>query len=83
MDSIKTKTKIYLLIFSIAMSLVTLVFLKSTMDAPTARSSMTPEQQLAALEKSQSKSPAMARFLKQEQDKQSDEQQAADDMSSK
>ncbi len=81
MDSLKNKTKIYLIVFSLAMSLVALVFLKSTMDAPATKPSMTPEQQLAALQRSAPKSPGMDRFMKRELDKQSDERQAAEDMS--
>jgi hypothetical protein len=81
MDSPKNKTKIYLIVFSLAMSLVTLAFLKSTMDAPATKLSMTPEQQLAALQRSAPKSAGMDRFMKRELDKQSDERQAADDMS--
>lgn len=81
MDSSKNKTKIYLVVFSLAMSTVTFLFFKFSLDAPSEKGKMTPEHQLAALQRSAPKSSEMDRFMKRELDKQSDERQAAEDMS--
>lgn len=78
-ESAKTRTKIYLIVLSVVMSIVMAACLKSSMDAPAAKSNLTPDQQLAALERSAPKSPEMAKFLQHERDKREGEQQAGED----
>lgn len=79
MESVKAKTKIYLLAITIIMSIIEIAFLGVGRSKPVAKasSSMTAVQKLDALEKVAPESSDMAKFLKNEKAAQEANQEAA------
>ena len=83
MDDMKNKTKVYLLIFSLMMSLMGIAFMRSTQGGSTsAHKSMTPAQELSALDKGAT-SPEMHKFLQHQQAGQEANDNAYRDLSGK
>lgn len=82
MDSMKNKTKVYLLIFSLIMSLMGVAFFRSTQGSTKAHKSMTPAQELSALDKGAT-SPEMHKFLQHQQAGQEANDEAYRDLSGK
>jgi hypothetical protein len=83
MDSVKTKTKIYMIVISLITSLLLGIgMLRSTQSGPTSgHKAMTATQEIEGLEKSAPKSPEMARFLKHEKAVRDADQEATGDLS--
>ncbi|MCX6344261.1 MAG: hypothetical protein NT018_04215 [Armatimonadetes bacterium] len=79
---IKTKTKVYLLILSVIMSLMGMIIMKLHQSGPmvSAGKPITPIKsgQLKALEKFGSKSPEMSKFLQHETEVREANQEAVD-----
>ena len=69
MESARLKTRIYLLVFSLVVSVVGTVVMWLSHSGPAANApkAMTDAQRLTALEKVAPQSPAMSRFLQNEQ----------------
>lgn len=67
MLSVKSKTQVYVIVFSLVASAVGLVIMLVSMNSPSAdEKGMTQAQKLDVLEKVTPQSPAMAGFLKNE-----------------
>lgn len=83
MDSVKTKTKVYMMVISLIMSLLLgIAMMRSTQSGPThGHKALTPTQEMEALEKAAPKSPEMARFLKHEKAAREADQEATGDLS--
>jgi hypothetical protein len=82
MDSVKTKTKVYMMIVSLIVSLLLGIgMLRSTQTGPTnGHKAMTATQEMESLEKTAPKSPEMCRFLKHEKAEREADQEAAGDL---
>jgi len=76
MDSAKTKTKVYLLILSLIMSLMGIAVMRS--NPSHGQKAVTPTQQLEGLEKAAPKSPEMDKFLRREKANREANQEAED-----
>lgn len=78
MGSIKVKTQIYLLVFSLIVSIMGMAIMKWSRGGPTdAPKELTSAQKLRALEKLAPNSPEMSRFLQREKDEQEANQEAS------
>jgi hypothetical protein len=76
MLSVKSKTQVYVFVFSLVVSVVGLVFMLLSMGAPSAdEKAMTQAQKLEALEQSAPRSPAMAGFLQNEKSRREADQE--------
>jgi|GEM_PF-2225617 len=81
MESVKTKTQIYLLIFSLVASIVGIAIIKLDQSKPAnPGKQISTSQKLDALEKGVPQSSGMAKFLRNEKDAQDAEDEAARDM---
>jgi hypothetical protein len=83
MRSAKLKTQVYLLVFSLVVSLVGMAVMKLSRSGPESRASKatTGAEALRGLEKVAPQSPAMAGFLQHEKARQETNQEVTGDLS--
>ena len=79
MNDTMSKTKIYLLIISLIVSLMTMAVMKLNSGSATVKSRTSPSRTLGALEKS-AESPEMKRFLQREKNSESADEDAYHDL---